>query len=285
MHFVSSNIDGPTITSTAPGGVDFTLDSHSTVAYGSNLFVFGGRDQNGVARADTWQYNTGSAQWSLIPDFNPVPARMSHTATVIASKSWMLVFGGGAYDADSKTWTFFDDLWAFDLITKMWVQCFNLATRPPARMGHASWFDSITNEMCIWGGQAGDKFFNDMWCFSLDSLSWRARPQGALIPHARSLFASTLVGSSNLYVIGGKIQNEKPSTKIWTPATRIVYIANPAEFIADAWQWNGTVWVYRACLFNNVNSTNCTSNHQRKIVFLIDEFIYITEILVFSFSF
>lgn len=41
-------------------------NSHSTVGFGSSIFIFGGQDEDTNKLKDLWEFNTATKQWSKI---------------------------------------------------------------------------------------------------------------------------------------------------------------------------------------------------------------------------
>lgn len=109
-------------------------------------------------------------------------AREDHTWTVDGDGRVAWLFGGRDGGTD------FDDLWAFDLQARAWRAVEVTGEAPAARFGHeAAWVPG--RGLVIFGGQAGPRFFDDLWLFEPTpdgvSGSWRLLPPGGGAPVAR----------------------------------------------------------------------------------------------------
>lgn len=70
-------------------------NSHSTVGFGTSIFIFGGQDEDTNKLKDLWEFNTTTKQWSKIAyqsTSSTELARSGHAAVSFGSK--MFIFGG-----------------------------------------------------------------------------------------------------------------------------------------------------------------------------------------------
>lgn len=70
-------------------------NSHSTVGFGTSVFIFGGQDEDTNKLKDLWEFNTTTKQWSNVAYQNQSTvelARSGHAAVSFGSK--MFIFGG-----------------------------------------------------------------------------------------------------------------------------------------------------------------------------------------------
>lgn len=105
------------------------------------------------------------------------PAREDHTWTLTPDGATAYLFGGRTTDGSAL-----DDLWAYDLAAGSWEEV--AAEGPDARFGHdAAWVEGIG--LVLFGGQAGDSFFNDLWGFDPSADAWGLLPAAGAVPVAR----------------------------------------------------------------------------------------------------
>ena len=65
-----------------------------------------------------------------------------------------------------------NDLWAYSIDGRQWIEVPAGGSRPPARFGHTMVLDPIRARLIVFGGQAGG-FFRDTWAFELANNIWR----------------------------------------------------------------------------------------------------------------
>jgi len=117
--------------------------------------------------------------WSeLSPASGGPGAREDHTWTVAADGQSALLFGGRRGNTE------FNDLWRYDLVRDEWSLLRPRGTLPAARFGHtAVWVESTG--LVVWSGQAGTRFFADVWAYDPLVDAWRELPSTGDVPPAR----------------------------------------------------------------------------------------------------
>ncbi len=121
----------------------------------------------------------------LTPAVGSAPeARRNGSAVYDPVGQRVIIFGGTGLSG------LLNDTWAFNLMTRSWVQLDTRGAPPPARFGHNAEYDPIGHQMVIWAGQ-GRGFFDDTWTLNLQTYEWRDVSPGAR-PKAR-------YGSSTVY--------------------------------------------------------------------------------------
>ncbi len=138
-----------------------------------------------------------SGTWARVEVDGPAPgAREDHTWTVAEDGRTAYLFGGRDGGTD------FDDLWAFDLETEHWTRIDVAGNAPPARFGHdAAWIPG--HGVAVWAGQAGSRFFDDLWLFDPVGVGWRRLPGGGDAPIARYGSCSGVGPDGRLWISHG----------------------------------------------------------------------------------
>lgn len=138
-----------------------------------------------------------SGTWTLqVPGDTVPPAREDHTWTVDPTARVAYLFGGRAGG------TVFEDLWAFDLTTDSWTKLSVEGLRPAGRFGHeAAWIGGLGLVVTL--GQAGARFFDDVWLFDPDAGAWRELPGNGERPVARYGSCSGIGRDGRLWISHG----------------------------------------------------------------------------------
>eukprot|EP00742_Colponemidia_sp_Colp-10_P007607 GILJ01008199.1.p1 GENE.GILJ01008199.1~~GILJ01008199.1.p1 ORF type:complete len:1333 (-),score=224.94 GILJ01008199.1:1192-5190(-) len=155
-------------------------DSHSAVVYNTSMVIFGGSNSESRYN-DTHFFDTFTRRWSR-PHMRgrPPPEREGHTATVLRKK-WMIIFGG--CDQDTQ----FGDIWMCNLDTLLWNELQWEGIPPSPRDSHSA--VAITNRIFIFGGQATETFFQEVFALSFDDSAFHE--QSVTAPaYARSAIVS-----------------------------------------------------------------------------------------------
>jgi galactose oxidase-like protein/flagellar hook capping protein FlgD len=166
----------------APSG-NTPLGRHDHVAVldtaGDRMLVFGG-----VVELPTQELLAlslpGSTSWSTpAPAGGPAPPRTGHAAAYDPIRDRMIVFGGHGNAG------VFQDTWALNLGTQVWIDLAPSGTKPVARDGHLMVYDSTHDRMVVFGGlDADNNAQNDVWTLSLGaSPAWvKLSPLGSPPP-------------------------------------------------------------------------------------------------------
>jgi hypothetical protein len=145
---------------------------HSAFVRDGVMWVFGGRDRAGVARASVWSYDLVNGDWVEGEQAAEGPgARFAHAACAAGDE--LLVVGGMNRDG-----AFVSDVWALHLDAKQralptWTRAAIVdegASSPVARAyascavyDHALW---------LFGGRDAAQTFLDVWALDLEYLQW-----------------------------------------------------------------------------------------------------------------
>lgn len=110
-----------------------------------------------------WAFNTNSKTWTQRIGANQPPGRAFSKMTYDQKNKRFIVFGGltGLTKApatvpaqDSETYTVSNDLWSYDPATNAW-QLLSIPNGPGARFGHGLGYNSLDQELLLFGGQGG----------------------------------------------------------------------------------------------------------------------------------
>ena len=178
--------------------------------------LFGGRDANGNALADTWIFD-GSA-WSLATPQNKPPARSRHALTYDFERRRIVVFGG--YDQNMQT---LNDAWEWTGAD--WVQR-SVTTAPTPRAGASMCYDDRIRRCALFGGGGN----SELWSYGTDFLP-EAVKLGSTCVYSQFGSAELGTGSPQYAVLGGIVDLR---------ATRVRPTSTPLFlFGASATTWGG----------------------------------------------
>jgi hypothetical protein len=106
------------------------------------------------------------------------------------------LFGGRTGDGPSG------ELWRFDLQMDTWMLMAPAGDGPAGRFGHAAqWVDGVG--LVIWSGQAGSRFFDDLWAYDPLADAWRQLPAQGAVPEARYGSCAGLGPDGRLWISHG----------------------------------------------------------------------------------
>ncbi|KAI0018095.1 hypothetical protein F4780DRAFT_781658 [Xylariomycetidae sp. FL0641] len=181
---------------------------HSLNIVGSKIYVFGGQVRgefmNDLAAFDLNQLqmpNKQQVQWELDVDTaggapkGPVPpARTNHTMVTYNDK--MYLFGG------TNGYEWFNDVWCFDPMTRIWAQLDCIGYIPVPREGHAA--SLVDDVMYVFGGRTEEGAdLGDLAAFRISSRRWYTFQNMGPSPSPRSGHTMTAVGKA-IWVLGGE---------------------------------------------------------------------------------
>ncbi|KAK4424527.1 Rho GTPase-activating protein gacHH [Sesamum alatum] len=146
------------------GNVPAPRDSHSSVAVGNRLFVFGG-DSGDRYQGDVSVLDLNKLIWSRLDVCGPSPgARAGHAAVSIGTKVYIL---GGVGDKQ-----YYNDIWVLDAIRSCWDQLDLCSQISQGRFSHTA--TVTTMGITIFGGCGEDERpLNELLILQMDSFTCR----------------------------------------------------------------------------------------------------------------
>lgn len=176
-HVTVHTFDGSTWTDrTAASATRPTERQHFVLTYdalAARVVLFGGFDNTGLVRNDTWEWNGSTYQWvQTHAHGSPAapPPRYAAAASYHLLSGLSVVFGGGPHGGTQPT-----DTWGYDAgPSNTWTQL--ATTGPPERWKPTMAYDSSHGEVVLHGGfhLALNVHLNDTWAWN--GSSW--------LPHA-----------------------------------------------------------------------------------------------------
>jgi hypothetical protein len=132
----------------------------------------------------------------IAPGGDRPAAREDHTWTVDDTGRVAWLFGG----RDGST--VHGDLWRYELASGTWARVDAGSPAPAPRFGHeAAWVPGLG--LVVTFGQAGPRFFDDIWLFDAATSSWRELPAAGAVPVARYGSCSGLGPDGRLWISHG----------------------------------------------------------------------------------
>jgi hypothetical protein len=213
-----------------PSGTAPTARSGQSAIYdatNNRMVIHGGVNSAGASRNDTWILTNangigGTPAWSQLTPAVAGPYRASHTAIYDAASNEMVIFGGDSQLAK----TFTDDhvmvLSAANGMTSgaAWTQY-----GPAPRYHSAAVYDSVTDQMIVFGGEGASGPLNDVWSEQqIVSDGQGAQPTAQWVqvfptktaPVARFGHSGIYDSTSNrMIVFGGGVNNTACLNDVW----------------------------------------------------------------------
>ncbi|XP_020240459.1 acyl-CoA-binding domain-containing protein 4 isoform X2 [Cajanus cajan] len=129
------------------GDLPVPRDSHSTVAVGNKLIVYGG-DCGDQYQGDVHVFDMDTMTWSRLKIQGSSPGiRAGHAATSIGTKVYII---GGVGDK-----RYYNDAWVFDICTCSWTQLDVRGQAPQGRFSHTAIV--VNMDIAIYGGCGEDE--------------------------------------------------------------------------------------------------------------------------------
>jgi N-acetylneuraminic acid mutarotase len=142
---------------------------HAIAAFANQGFLlFGGTGAGGELLGDSWAFNTSF--WTPASQFDSPPARTAHAMVADLARSKIVMFGGRGDGGALR------DTWEWDpqgCCGGAWTER-HPALSPPARFGHAMFYDSNRATVVLVGGTGDDPTSNygDTWEWDGQAGTW-----------------------------------------------------------------------------------------------------------------
>lgn len=196
-----------TVTAAPSPRSNFTLCAHPGDK--EELILFGGEFFDGKVMTiynDLFMYNIAKNEWKTVRSpAGPAP-RCSHQMVATAGDGGQLWIFGGEHPSPSQSQFFhYRDMWVYRLAEKKWEKI-TAPGGPSARSGHR--MVALKKRLFVFGGfydsGASFTYFNDVWCFSLETYTWHEiKCEGAIKPAPRSAGSMAATPDGRLLVWGG----------------------------------------------------------------------------------
>lgn len=175
------------------------------------VYLLFGQGRFGTKYNTTYSFEltgiTEEAIFKLVQTKNTPSARCGHTSTNEPINNKIYVFGG---ETSSFYSSFSNELYELDVSNFEWKL---LKSGPSARAYHS--MVSLNGNLYVFGGNDSDKFYGDLWEYSIEKNEWKKiefklRPSPRISP---LLFAHE--NDNSLYLIGGARDSYSPEKDIW----------------------------------------------------------------------
>ena len=177
---------------------------------GDRMLVFGGLSDVPTNELLSLGLSGGTSWTTLSPAGGPPPPRTSHAAAYDTPRDRMVVFGG------QGSGVLYQDAWALQISTQVWVNLNPSGTKPVARSGALMVYDSTHDRMLVFGGaDVSNNAQNDVWSLSLGaSPAWTKLSPLGTPPAARSGAAGVYDPVNDRLVLFGGTDNSVMSD-VW----------------------------------------------------------------------
>ena len=129
----------------------------------NEILLFGGRSASGALLNDTWEWSSGT--WKNLTPFlaGPSPPPGYWFSMAYDAQTGAVLLFGGINETDGITDYYTNATWSF--LGDQWSQL-TPADSPPARHAQEMFWDSVDDEMVLFGGLGSTVYLNDTWTFS-----------------------------------------------------------------------------------------------------------------------
>ncbi len=209
VHWVTVTVGG-----THPKNRGGHIAAYDSVS--NRMMVFGGEEGFPTPCVNDYWVVTGAnnvagtkPMWVSEKISGTLPGvRAHHTGVYDPTTNSLIVFGG--FNCENNT--YYNDVWVLSNAnaasgTLAWTQLSPAGTPPSARESATAVYNSTTNSMTVFGGDAGSSPFGDLWILSNangtgGTPTW-TQITTATLPSARSGHSATYDSTNNLMTIDG----------------------------------------------------------------------------------
>ena len=198
-------VDNPPLRSEATLVYDGPRDR--LIMFGGNVAVAMCPSITRTPSADIWAFELDCNNWRQLTPASAPPARTRHMVTVDTVRNRMIVFGGRA--GMPGAYTFFNDVWAFDLATETWSEVATAGQAPPARDYGVISYDATRDRVVVFGGDNDPTGFlnsalDDYWSLDMSTGLWtRLGPNGGQPAPPATLYHAAATFGDSMLVFGG----------------------------------------------------------------------------------
>jgi hypothetical protein len=241
---------------------------------GNTMGIFGGLNEGIAINVpgqntndyfnQTFIFNATTSTWTLVHngDGGPV-ARAFSCANYHEGNNKVYLFGGAVYTSTFDSFTFYNDIWSFDLSNNVWTQLFPTGTLPSVRGAHAC--SIVGNHMFVFSG--GEfQFDNDFWRYNINSNTWTLLngPTNATnVPVGRNQhYLENIPGTNKLILHAGETFIPIPEPPFVVPATL------------------NDVWIYRIASNTWIqldNTDHPTIKHSQQAHVMVNERFFVLQ--------
>ncbi|PRP74847.1 hypothetical protein PROFUN_09547 [Planoprotostelium fungivorum] len=206
--------------------------AHSASVFGKKLVIFGGF--NGTHYLDDVNVlDTTNMNWvSLNIKGKPPLARYAHSATASISTGKLFIFGGCGESS------VFNELIVLDLVGMSWQGSIGVGGAVPSgRAYHTA--SIIGTKLYIFGGRAGNTYFNDLYTINMETLIWEkcVCTGSPSAPSPRAYHVACIVGK-NIVIFGG-MDGTRSFNDTWVLDTGESFIrSSGSENVPDILRWS-----------------------------------------------
>ncbi len=173
----------------------------------STMYAFGGYDGRWTTN-DLYAYDFASRRWSRVPPATAAvpPARWGAPGAFDTERGRLLIATGFAGDTNPAGFgRYYNDVWAFDVATRVWSQVTPSGTAPAARRGATLIYDPIADRVVLFGGfDLHGAFANDVWSLNLSgSPAWTQLTPAGAAPLPRNAAAAIYDAAGQRMVVFG----------------------------------------------------------------------------------
>jgi N-acetylneuraminic acid mutarotase len=198
--------------------------------------------------------------WQQLGSIKIPPARSDHILIDTGNLNRLVLFGGR-----SANGTALNDTWIYDLAANAWHPITSSIV-PAARYGLAAAYDPLSKRVLFFGGQAGTKFFNEVWAFTVNTEQWNQVKTSGVLPTARSGTVAVVDPALEQLIIshGASAANRLDDTWSLDLITKVWQNVSPATHPVARSQHAATFdeFHHRFILFGGLDATGQVSNEQ-----------------------
>ena len=97
--------------------------------------------------------------------------RMGHRMIYDPVNKRAILFGGSLWDQGASRYTFYNDLWSYDVEDGTWTEI-ETGLKPPGRFNHMMIYISETHQIVLFGGFTSQDRIGDTWIYDIDGNTW-----------------------------------------------------------------------------------------------------------------